>query len=289
MFGSVSIIVPVQTEGSEPPAGLSPSDYVRSSEHEDAGFLASADITPRLANGTPDDSGIVGMISLGMSNAGIVSNRFSQLMFLTGGGDPDRHPAFRWVQGTQNSKTAESWSNPNDSCWANALGKVTTAGLAVPQIQAAWIMMTQKYPNVVYSGSTGAPMTETQMRTIVDNLLDVFPAVKALYISGLNYTGYSNNPELSFADRERAPEPHVHDDSILLTEMVLADDLPVWTDFYDFWANGEMANPLTGLLYTLADLTSDGVHPSIDGTIKMASSLKARFKADPVSAAWMFQ
>jgi len=288
MLGSIVLRVPPVIEGPPPPpTGLDPSTYVRSQAHEDAGVLAAADITPVLADGTPDaTNGVAALISIGMSNCGVVSSRYTTVMFTQGGGDPDRHPRYRFVSGKMNQKTAESWSVVTDVCWSNAINEVSLAGLAVPQIQAAWIMMTQKYPRFDY-----AAMSEAQIRAIIDNLLVHFPEVKLVYLSGLNYTGYSNNPELGYDDFERAPEPFVHDDSILLENIVTAQaNLPVWCDFYDMWADGENVNPLTGLFYVPADLEVDGVHPEgATGGLKMANYLKARFKADVVTDGWMWQ
>jgi hypothetical protein len=269
--------------------GLPTALYQRDAAHEVAGLVAAQAIVPLDASGLPDPTGRIGMVTIGMSNAAMIYNKWSQVMLTVGGGDKDRHPAFRIIKAALSGKTAESWSVQTNNVWATAKTRTIQAGLTIPQVQAAAVMMTQKYPRVVYSGSTGHPMTEAQVRAVIDNLVFHFPNVRVVYLSGLNYTGYSDDPALSFSDRERAPEPYVHNDSILLASLVTSGGFPVWVDFTDLWADGVTPNPLTGLSYACGDVAVDGVHPSKTGGQKLGYFLRDRWEVDPVTRGWMFK
>lgn len=262
--------------------GLTPSTYVRAGAHTTAGLAAKVSIVPRTASGTPSPSGLIGMIGIGMSNAKQAQTKFYQIMQVTFGGDPDRHPAFRFILAAQNGKSAESWSVAGDAVWATAQTIVVNTGLTKWQVQAAHVMMTQKYP------LTSGGMTAGQVQQILANLVAEFPNIQIIFLSGINYTGYSNDPALPLVDQTRAPEPFPHDDSLVLAGQVGL--VPQWTDFTDLWADGTTPNPLTGLTYVCADIESDGVHlVASTGAKKVGYSLRDRWKADPVTQGWMFQ
>ena len=196
------------------------------------GLAAKAAVVPRDTSGAPSPTGLIGMIGIGMSNAGIIQNRFQQILFVTNKGDANRHPAFRYPLVTyQNGKTAESWSVATNPVWAMAQTRVAQVGLSALQIQVGHVIIDAEV-------STDAPhsaMTAVQVQAIVANLVLQFPNIKLVWLSGLNYTGYSDDPLLSLSDRERVPEPYAHDDSLLMESLVELGGFPVWTDFVDLW------------------------------------------------------
>lgn len=261
--------------------GFTPSNYIRDELHTLAGISAKIGIVPRSSGGIPNSLGYIGMIGIGMSNAKQIHNKFYQIMEVTFGGDKTRHPAFRFVNASQNGKTAESWSIANNNVWTTAQTYVINRGLTRWQIQAASVIMTQKYP------LTYGAMTSGQMQQILNNLINQFPNIQIIYLSGINYTGYSNDPTLPLVDQTRAPEPFPYYDSLLLADMIGIN--PRWIDFTDLWADGIITNSLTGLNYICSDVEIDGVHPTAIGAQKIAYSIRDRWKKDPVTKGWMFQ
>lgn len=263
----------VQSDCARTSIGLAQSDYVRAAAQTTAGLAAKAGIVRRDATGQPSATGKGGFLMLGMSNAKLVGDRFRGFYHH----DPQRVPWMTFISGAVNGQTASDWADPTDPAWADAAQEVKYRGFTAPQIQAVALVLTQKEP--LRNGA----MTEAHVRAIVANVKDKYPNVAVVTLSGINYTGYSDDPQ------NRAPEPFIHNDSILLASLARTGGFPVWVDFVDWWADGVTANPFTGLSYVCADLKLDGVHPSEQGQDKIAVNLLGRWKLDPVFAGWMFQ
>lgn len=251
--------------------GFAPSNYVRSAAYTYVGLKAKAGIVRRDALGQPSATGRIALLVLGMSNAKIVGDRQQWLH----DADPDKFPGSQIVNGAVNGQTASDWADPNDPAWREAAEAVATHGLSAQQVQAVHFTLTQKEP------LTYGPMTKEQVRDIVSNVLEKYPRVRVIMLSGIAYTGYST-------EINRAPEPFVHDDSILLASVVVAGGFPVFVDFTDVWADGVLRNPRTGLYYVCGDFADDGIHPSMQGRNKIAASILARWKRDPVFTGWLF-
>lgn len=252
--------------------GLAPSDYVRVAEHTDAGLLVKAGIVRRDGLGQPSPTGRIALVIGGMSNARIVGLRQRSLHL----NDVARFPGSEIVVGAQDGQTANAWADPNNPAWSAMAHDIANRGLTSLQVQAFHFTLTQKEP------LTYGAMTEAQVRAVVNNVAAKYPNVKVLMLSGLAYTGYST-------EVNRAEEPFIHDDSILLASLVTAGGFPIWTDFTDLWADGTTPNPLTGLFYICTDYEIDGIHPSTQGRNKIAMNVMGRWKADPVFRGWLYQ
>lgn len=249
--------------------GLSPVAYTRSAETLLAGMNAASLVQPLDVNGTPSQTGKIGFLKIGNSNARDVGGAFRGMYFL---GDPLRNPAVIYVNGAQSGKTAAQWASPADAAWTNAANTAAGAGLSTAQVQWADVTMTQASP-LTYGG-----MTETQVRAIVDNLLVRYPNVRGIVLSGMGYQGYSIS-NLSL-------EPYAHNDSVLLAGLV--GTLPVFSDFLDSWSDGTTPNPYTGLVWVCGDVKTDGVHPTIGGSYRVGLMQVDRWRIDPVMS-WMWK
>ena len=246
---------------------LLPSTYTRSAETLAAGLAALALVEPLDAAGLPSPTGKRGLLLIGMSNAnqvgGGVRNWYHQ--------DTRRDPKTVYVNGAQNGKAALEWANPADVAWTTAAALVTQGGMTPLQIQWAHVVMAIKYP------ATNGPMTEAHVRMIVDHLLLTYPNIRGIWLSGLNYMGYSTST-LSL-------EPYVHGDSLLMASLV--GTLPVWSDFLDWWSPGAAPNPVTGLAWACGDAQKDGVHPAITGRSRLGLLVMDRWRVDPVMS-WLW-
>ncbi len=258
--------------------GLHSSTYVRTDTTTETGVAAASAIEPLDSRGLVDlESGRVVMIGIGMSNANRVGGVLQTK--LTNAKAPWVSPLFRYVNGAKDSRTAPEWADDTDryGAWAHVAKQLMTKNLSALQVQAAHVVMTMKNPRV------DGPMTEAHMRDIISILLDRYPNVRVVWLSGISYTGYSLG--LPPPDGDRAPEPFVQQDSLLLASLV--GTFPVWTDFYDQWSDGKVPNPVTGLAWHCADVIDDGVHPSGVGRTQLANYLIARWRDDPVTEGWM--
>lgn len=269
--------------------GLPSAGYVRPQIITDNLMAAKANIVPRDTAGNPSTTGKIGMIMIGMSNARLYSAPLYQLLQK----DLAKHPAFTLIRAAQSGKTAEAWSNQSDPVWATANYWVTQTGFTPAQVQSAYVVMTQRAPDLF------GPMTKEQLHAIVANLKFYYPNLAIAYLSGINYTKYSDDPTQPNGDQIRAPEPFVHNDSVLIADAVTNDQWPVAVDFYDNWSDGLTPNPETGLIWRCemdslgnptanSDVDKDGVHPTLAvGSKTMATSIKNRWWADPTTLGWM--
>ena len=246
---------------------LLPSTYTRSAATLSAGLAASALVEPLDANGLPSATGKRGFLLIGMSNANQVGSAFKTWYDQ----DTRRDTKTVYVNGAVSGKGSSEWANPADSAWTTAATRVTQAGLTAPQVQWAHVVMAIRQPG------TNGPMTEAQVRTIVDRLLVLYPNIRGLWLSGISYMGYSTLT-LTY-------EPYVHDEGLLMASLV--GTLPVFSDFLDWWSPGTAPNPLTGITWSCGDVQSDGVHPAITGRGRLALLQIDRWRVDPVMS-WMW-
>lgn len=247
--------------------GQTPSTYTRSGAWGTSGVTAATSIT--------EVSGKIGIVTIGMSS----QNSISDALVNNYHADSDRRPTTTMVNGGISGKVARFWSDPNDDCWTTLASRITSAGLTTAQCQIFWVLMTNSYPD------TYGAMTEAQMLAIFDNIADKYANAHVGYMSSHPYTGYSED--------DRAPEPGVYNDSILLASMVGHSSLPFWVDFYDIWADGTTANARTAkvgttdaantpISYDCADFSADGVHPASSGRAKIRAAMLERWRVDPV-------
>ncbi len=256
--------------------GIVASDYVRSAAHTDAGLLAKAEIVHRDAAGNPSAAGKIALLTIGMSNCKVVADA----VYNAHKNDPLKFPGSIIVNGCFNGQTANNFANPNDPVWADVASAVAYRGLTNLQVQAVWIVMTQKEP------LTYGAMTEFQLRDdIAYNVKAKYPNVVVGLLSPLTYMGYSDDG----VNSTRLPEPYVHDDSIMMASIVEAGGWPFYVMFHDQWSNGLIANSRTGQTWACTDVLADGIHPSDSGKRKLRDLFLTRTKADPVFTGWLWQ
>jgi hypothetical protein len=258
---------------------LEPSTYFRSAAKLDALLNAVALIEPLDASGTPSETGKVCELLIGMSNAQDYGSALESWLEK----EPYKSPRYVYVNGAKPNMTATEWANPAHGAWTHAANKLAGHGCAPPQVQVAHVVMTQREP------ATNGGMTDAQMRAIVANVVTKYPNTRWAELSGITTTIVSNDT--------RAPEPFVHDDSILLGGGRFANDTvvsgivdaggwPVPVDFRDLWSLGPTPNPLTGFRWFCSDvLSTDGVHPTQGaGKARVALHLIDQWRADWVRA-----
>ena len=87
-------------------------------------------------NGAYDPvNGVIGMISIGMSNA---SMEFQEFMALANA-DPSLNPRLVIVNGAQAGQTAEVWANPDFIAWETLAARLAHVRVSPEQVQVAWI------------------------------------------------------------------------------------------------------------------------------------------------------
>jgi len=268
--------------------GLYPdAQNVRPAAHENAGLFHASHVVPRDAAGNPDVTGLIGVLTIGMSNTRNESDSFVTLSRT----DPLRAAAVRVVNGAEGGASADLISDPNHPYWNRVLIRVAEAGLTPGQIQALWI--NDAVPNPTAPFPTHAETLQGYLTAIVRTTKSMFPNAQLAFVSSRIYAGY--------ASTTLNPEPYAYEAGFAV-KWLIEDQIngapelnhdprlgPVtapWLAWGPYlWADG--LNPRAdGLIWECIDFATDGTHPSPEGSDKVGNLLIEFFRSDPVTSSW---
>lgn len=228
---------------------------------------------------TPVD-GIVGVISLGMSNGQQEWGEFLQQIASRN----DLASNLRFANGAQSGKSMALWANPANNAWDNAVADVAAAGIRADQVRVVWMKMGSRLGELGDDTFDERVATEQRwLNAVIDNAAAVFPNLQRVYVSSRIYAGYS-------ADTSIHAEPMTGYDNGFAVKAVVQDSIdgtqPVWAAWGPYlWADG--LDPRgDGLIWECDDLEEDGVHPSGSGEAKVATMLQDFFSSEPTSCEW---
>jgi hypothetical protein len=129
--------------------GLYPNgNDTRPAQHLAAGLSEANQVKPLDATGNSDNShGIIGLISIGMSNATDEFASGGDVSFKPqADADPSKNPQLTIVDGAQGGKDAAAWADPNNDAWANLALRLSTAGVSPAQVQVVWMKQALENP-----------------------------------------------------------------------------------------------------------------------------------------------
>lgn len=252
--------------------------------------LSLADeVVPRDATGAPSASGLIGFISIGMSNT---NQEFSQFERLDDA-RVSRNPRVVTVNCAVGGKSADVIVNPFDSYWSIVASRIAAAGLDPDQIQVVWLKEANgavpdtSFPNHALS-------LQSNLRGIVQHLKDTFPNLKLCYLSSRIYGGYNSNPERSepvsyeggFSVRWLIEDQIAGDPGLNADPGAGPIEAPVllWGPY--LWANGMTPRASDGLQWFSTDYEGDFIHPELPGEWKVATLLHAFLAGEPTAAPW---
>lgn len=278
------------------------------SAHLAAGIAAAKAIKLLDVNGTPSASGKYVLLSIGMSNttqefcstnsgAPCVSWSFMG----QAGADPAvNRTTLAIVNGARGGQAASSWTSvasPEYDRIRDAL--LTPSGLSEAQVQIAWLKVANAQPTVpLPSASSDAYTLVSQMGTIARTLKQRYPNLRQIFLSSRTYAGY--------ATVTLNPEPYAYESGLAVKWLVQAQvdqmqrgsvqdtragDLSYqtvapWIGWGPYlWTRGTLGRA-DGLVWTAADVESDGTHPSQSGEQKAGRLLLDFFKTSPVARCW---
>ncbi len=257
--------------------------------HQADGQRAAALIQPVNADGLPDPrDGLIGLISIGMSNTAMEFQTFQTLASI----DPGINPRLRLVNGAQAGQTADVWADAQSQAWEVLAARLETAGLEPAQVQTAWVKLTR-------TGGGAFPAKALELKqdliSILHTLKERYPNLMLVYLSSRtrSYTywnGLSPEPaafETGFAVKWLIQD-QINGDPQLNFDPgrgeVLAPYL-AWGPY--LWADG--LNPRAdGFFWLPEDLVRDCTHPSDAGRLKVARLLLDFFTSDATSR-WFLQ
>ncbi len=243
---------------------------------------ALADVVPRAADGSPDATGTIGFIAIGMSNTTEEFRWFER----NEDANEARHAGIVLINGAIGSHPSEFWADPANPAWTTLDARVAAAGVSPAQVQVAWIKLARgTVPDLRFPQH--AQLLRDDLREVVRNARARYPNLRVAWLSSRIWGGWTSNPqrneplsyETGFAVRWLIEDQIAGDPRL---EPLVAPVL-LWGPY--LWAAG--ATPRgDGLTWPMSDFEPDFIHPNDDGERKAAGLLSAFFNNDPVAAPW---
>lgn len=256
--------------------------------HADDILAASLQIVPRGPDGVVDlASGKIVMIAIGMSNTTHEFAPFERQEDLNAG----RNARLIILDTALGGQDAVQIANPADDYWPTVTGRVAVAGATNAQVQVAWLKEAVANPTAPFPAH--ALSLRDNLKSIAQNLHDLFPNLRLLYVSSRIYAGYATG--------SLNPEPFAYESAFsvkwLIEDQINGDpglnfdpdvgpvESPVlaWGPY--LWADGLVPRG-DGLIWELADFEADGTHPAPSGEQKVADMLSVFFENHPSAGPW---
>jgi hypothetical protein len=235
---------------------------------------AHADNAPEIA----PIGGVVGLVSLGMSNASQEWDAFTGLIEVSSGVAGD----VRVANGSVGGQTMAEWSVPGAPVWADSIDRIRESGLSTDQVQVVWMKMGSQLHELAPTEEGRTEQERAWLQAVITNAANTFPNLKRIYISSRIYAGYTSNNDHS--------EPETGWGNGLSVRTLVSDSVAgataVWTAWGPYlWADG-LTGRSDGLTWECDDFETDGVHPSMLGEQKVAELLFDFFAGEPGACEW---
>jgi hypothetical protein len=256
--------------------------------HDVFGQGLAAGIQPLDVNGNPSPTGKEVLVTVGQSNTTGISDALTAIARV----DPSINPSVVIVDGGTGSAGGAQLANPNSFYWTVITNNyLPNAGVTANQVVAAWV-------NDVDAQGNPPKITslQSELESMMRNMLVRFPNLKIVYLSSVNYTGYSNGVVQEYV------EPFAYEAGFGV-KLAIQDQLNgignlnfdpskgavvapwmAWGPYY--WANGLTPNS-DGMVWACTDLMSDGTHPADPaGRVKASARVLTFLKTDDTAAPW---
>lgn len=270
----------------------------RPAAHTQAGQnIATNQVKPRTPSGAIDPvTGLIGMISIGMSNT---TQEFSYFIASLSG-DPTLHPRLRIVDGAQGGQGAALWIDPNATAWQVLANRLSAAGVAPAQVQTLWLKQQVNGDDLAQFGPfpASAQGLRDYLRTIVQIAKQKYPNLRLAYLSSRTYGDYGSAArgigayESAFAVKWLVQDQINGDPALDYTG---ANAVAPWLSWGPYlWADGlgsdrapgGIPGRSDGLEWRCTDFISDGIHPSTTGKQKVTQALNQHFRSDVTATPW---
>ncbi len=257
--------------------------------HRELAADESAKIVPRDADGKPAADGLIGLISISMSNA---TQEFSMFKRIADA-DEQKSPRVRIVDCAQGGQAMAEWAPPDAAPWKTAATILANARVSPQQVQVAWIKLANKGPRGELS--VHGKKLEQDTLAVIQNAKAKFPNLRVAYLSSRIYGGYSAgalNPEPyayegAFVVRWLIQDQIKGNKELTATGSDAKAPVLLWGPY--LWADGTTPRASDKLHYTREDLAGDGTHPSEQGRRKVADQLLNFFKSDALAQRWFIK
>jgi hypothetical protein len=253
--------------------------------HQKLAAAESAKIQPLDADGKQSDNGLIGLISISMSNA---TQEFSMFKRIADA-DEAKSSKVRIVDCAQGGQAMAEWVSPDANPWKTAANILTNAKVSPQQVQVAWIKLANKGPRGDLQEH--GKKLEQDTLAVIQNAKAKFPNLRVAYLSSRIYGGYSAgalNPEPyayegAFVVRWLIQDQIKGNKELAATGEAIKAPVLLWGPY--FWADGTTPRS-DKLIYNREDLAGDGTHPSELGRRKVAEQILQFFKSDELAKQW---
>lgn len=175
------------------PGGLYPGGAnLPPAAHLARGQAAMAGVVPRDAAGSPDSSGRIVLLSIGMSNT---TQEFTTWQAIASA-DPNRNPSVQLVDGAQGGQDAVTIADPAANFWTVVDQRLAAAGVTAQQVQVVWLK--EAIAGVGGGFPAGAQQLQGLLAPIARIVKVRYPRVALCFCSSRTYAGYATsqlNPE----------------------------------------------------------------------------------------------
>lgn len=249
--------------------------------YKEIGIARGATVRPVDRDGKPSASGKIVMLAIGMSNT---SQEFSQFIRLAGA-DTRKNPSVVMVDAARSGAAATEIAVPSGDYWTHVDRQLQCGEVSPAQIQVVWLKSVNPQESRDFP-QNGRRLQRT-LQSIVEILRTTFRELKLIYVSSRIYGGYS--------ETDLHPEPVAYESGFavkwLIEERInrpSPDSSTPWVAWGPYlWADG-LTPRSDGLVWERSDFEPDGVHPSAQGALKVATKLFEFFRSDPSARPWFF-
>jgi hypothetical protein len=246
--------------------------------HEQTGVAVGASVRPVESDGSPSPSGKVVFLSIGFSNA---SREFSQFIRLVDG-DKRKNCSLVTIDAARNGADATLIADRCGEYWTDVERQLQRHGATGAQVQIVWLKTALARKSGAFPQTAQA--LQRELCSIVGILGVKFPQLKQVYVSSRVFGGYS--------ETDLSPEPIAYESGFAVKWLIEESiSCPKTTTPWVSWGPYLWADGLTprsdGLLWERADFEADGVHPSAQGTMKVARKLLEFFESSPSARPWL--
>lgn len=259
--------------------------------HLKAAMELAAKIRPLDRDGKPSADGKIVLLTHGMSNTTMESQRFIELA----NADARKNPAVLLIDGAQGGIDSRKWvedkhTRRDTSPWDTLDKRVKAAGATAEQVQVLWMKHAVARPAPFGEFPKHALQLKNDTAEILRLLKQRFPNLKLAYLSSRSYGGY--------AGTELNPEPFAYESAFavrwLIQDQIKGDaqlsfgdgkaPLVLWGPY--LWADGEKGRKAGDFAYKREDFREDGTHPTDSGRQKIAEQLVKFFTTDQTAVGW---
>jgi hypothetical protein len=246
------------------------------SAYEQAGGALGATVQKLDKDGKPSASGQIVMMSIGMSNTSREFSRFIRLV------EARKNPNLVMIDAARDGAAATEIALPSGDYWKHVDSQLQRFEISPAQVQVVWLKTALAHDARGFPKE--ARLLQRALRSIIGILSTKFPQLKLIYVSSRIYGGYS--------ETDLSPEPIAYESAFavkwLIEERINNSNtgkIP-WISWGPYlWANG-MTPRSDGLIWKRSDFEPDGVHPSAQGILKVATMLLDFFQNEATAKPW---